>query len=455
MSSIAAGVGRCRITPYWGVELAGWGYYLNRTWKRIHDDLHATALVLDDGHRQVCLVALDLMVIGGDFTQRTRDRIGAETGISPEAILLACSHSHNAPASGGLLGVGEVDPFYEEWASKQAATAATLAWQNRAAALLSTARADLPGITFNRTRPNGPVDTRLATLRVDLLDGQPLAVVVNFQAHPTVHTILRPFEVSRDVPGEVCDYLEAALPGATALYLQGACGDVNFLREYSTPERCREPARLIARLALESQTQARVMKEPVLAHASETVLIPTRRWRHEEIEGDRDEAQRRLATGDTSHWEETIGRAMTNNPKDMVARHGGNVATAVRAMCRFRLEWTELMLRDWQTRPETLATEVQALRIGDLYLVANSTELFTPFALDLRARGGVDDLIIACYANGRIGYLPDAHDITRRSYAAYQSPKYCNQFPFTEASGPALVEGMLRVLQRCRDEHPQ
>ena len=47
--------------------------------------------------------------------------------------------------------------------------------------------------------------------------------------------------------------------------------------------------------------------------------------------------------------------------------------------------------------------------------------------------------MLACYANGRIGYLPDEHDIAARSYAGYQSPKYCDQFPFTPESGPPDV----------------
>ena len=29
------------------------------------------------------------------------------------------------------------------------------------------------------------------------------------------------------------------IPGAVALYVQGACGDVNFLREFTAPDRCR------------------------------------------------------------------------------------------------------------------------------------------------------------------------------------------------------------------------
>lgn len=30
---LTAGVARVEITPYWGVELTGWGYDLNRTWR--------------------------------------------------------------------------------------------------------------------------------------------------------------------------------------------------------------------------------------------------------------------------------------------------------------------------------------------------------------------------------------------------------------------------------------
>lgn len=125
-----AGVARTRLTPFWGVELTGWGYYIERRWRRVHDHLHATALAFDGGQRAAILVALDLMVIDVAFASATRERIRETTGVPPEAILLTCLHSHNAPAAGGLLGVGECDLFYEDWASRQAATAAILAWQD-------------------------------------------------------------------------------------------------------------------------------------------------------------------------------------------------------------------------------------------------------------------------------------------------------------------------------------
>ena len=285
---------------------------------------------------------------------------------------------------------------------------------------------------------------------VETIEGRPLAFVVNFGAHPTLTTDWRPFAVSRDLPGEVCDLIERAIPGTMAMYVQGACGDVNFLREYIRPERHHEPARLLAAVALESQAEVEPMRSPHVGCSRETVLLPTRRWTREEIDRDRDEAERRLVSNDVTHWRETIGRSMTNRPDDMVKRHGGDERKAVRAMCRFNLEWTGRMLVDVETRPETLATEVQAIKLGDLTIVANSSEFFSPFALDVRHRAGVSELMIACYANGRIGYLPDAHDIDARSYAGFQSPKYCNQFPFTADSGPTMCDAMIRAVNLCQ-----
>lgn len=445
-----AGVARTDLTPYWGVELTGWGYYIERRWQRIHDRLSATALAVDDGERQAVLIALDLMVIDEAFALRTREMVHEATGLPPTAILLNCSHSHNAPAAGGLLGVGECDPFFEDWASRQAATAAILAWRQRAPAKLRSGRTTVDDMSFNRTRSAGVIDSTLTALRIDRLDGSPLVIVTNFGAHPTITTDLRPWDVSRDVPGQVCDGVEAAFPGALALYIQGACGDANFHREFATPEREHEPAQRLLAATRQALDRAKLCAEPRVAAAAERAILPTRRWTREELFKDRQEAERRLAEHDASRWRETIGRSMTNRPDDMVKRHGGDEWKAVAAMCRFHIEWTDLMLRDWETRPETLETEVQALRVGDAYVVANSSEFFSPFAIGIRQRFGDEKLLMACYSNGRIGYLPDAHDIEVRSYAGYQSPKYCNQFPFTPESGPAMCDAMLRVLERCR-----
>jgi hypothetical protein len=390
--------------------------------------------------------------------------VAAETEIPAANILVCATHTHSAPASGGLLGVGEVDQEYEIWAAEQTARAAITAWNERMPATFcvgsSTEATFRVGsfdsmrsttewtTTFNRTRPDGPVDATITTLRVNREDGSALAAVVGFQAHPTVWTVLRPYSVSRDMPGALCDAIEQGIPGCTALYLQGACGDVNFDRSWSESE---EKAEFATRLFLESVlvTLSHSNHELDLSQlgvASQIVRLPTRRWTLEEIQHDRAEAERRLREHDLTGWRDSIGRVMTNRPEDMVARHGGDEWKAVAAMCRFNMEWTGLMLEDYETRPEWLETEIQAIRIGDFGIVSNSSEFFTTLALSVREKVHLPYLMLACYANGRIGYLPDAYDVERKTYASYQSPKYCNQFPFTAESGPVMVDAMSKLM---------
>jgi hypothetical protein len=255
-------------------------------------------------------------------------------------------------------------------------------------------------------------------------------------------------DVSRDYPGQVVDLLEQVFPGSTAMYLQGACGDVNFRGEWAAPEVCREPGRALAGKALEALARARRVEKETLQACALRVALPTQRYSREEVMKENEEGHYRLATGDTTGWRDTLGRAMVNVPERFPERYGGDVGLAVRALARFAVEWTEAILPELDTRPETLETEVQAIRLGDAYLAAQPAELFSSFALDLRRRWPPEDLMIVGYANAGIGYLPDAHDIARRSYAATQSPRFTGQFPFVPESGNVLVEGLLAALAR-------
>jgi hypothetical protein len=443
--TLHAGVGRTRLTPPWGVDLSGWGYYLERKWLRIRDHTAATALVLADDRQAIAVIAVDLMYADADFTRVVRDHVARHTLNTAGAVCVACSHSHNTPTAAFVRGVGEVDADYIAWAARQAATAAILAWQQRRPGRLAVGSTQLNGWTYNRTREAGPVDTTLGVWRVEDEAGKPIAAVVNFQGHPTVQMSLGPADLSRDLPGQVTDLIEAAVPGVTALYLQGSCGDVNFDHAYHTPARCQEPGRAVAAAALATFARARPIETPVVRSHVRKVTLPTRRWQREEVTAIKEEAEHRLRTGDTSGWLDGFARVVVNAPARLPERYGGSVEKAIQAVSRFGLEWARSALADLDTRPEVINTEVQAIRVGDAYLAANGSELFSSLALDLRRQWG-GELLLVGYANGGIGYMPDAYDIERRSYAADQSPRFTGQFPFTAESGPALVQGMLEAL---------
>src|ERR1041385_8285768 len=98
-----AGIARRVINPPPGVELAGLGYYLNRTWERVRDNLHATALVIGDRDSCAAWIACDLMYNCVRFTRHVRESAAAQTNLRPEAICVNFSHSHNSPTAGLIL----------------------------------------------------------------------------------------------------------------------------------------------------------------------------------------------------------------------------------------------------------------------------------------------------------------------------------------------------------------
>lgn len=232
--------------------------------------------------------------------------------------------------------------------------------------------------------------------------------------------------------------------------MQGTCGDVNFRREFNGTEKRFEPARAITNVALEALEKARPIEDVSLASTTLEVSLPTRRWTREEVMRDRQEGHYRLRSGDTTGWLDGVAKVCVNQPERLPLRYGGSIEKAVAALSRFALEWADHILPDFETRPEILKTEVQAFRIGDAYIVANSSELFTTLGLEVRRRWLCDDLFILSYSNGSIGYLPDAYDIERGSYAAIQSPKFTAQFPFTDKSGAVMVNGMFEALEKSQ-----
>jgi len=88
--SLLAGIARRVINPPKGIFLIGYG---DRTKGNIgvHDDLTATALVLDDGKTRVAIVALDILTINEFIVDRVRARL------TPTEVLLCCSHTHSGP----------------------------------------------------------------------------------------------------------------------------------------------------------------------------------------------------------------------------------------------------------------------------------------------------------------------------------------------------------------------
>lgn len=122
-----------------------------------------------------------------------------------KAILAA--HEHAVDAQLGI-GYGSADVGYNRRKLKADGTVEMI-WENP------------------ERRPMGPVDPRVAVLRIDDKHGRPIAILVNHALHPVVFGV-RGLSYSADFVGPLTETVESSFGGTTVcLFVQRACGDIN------------------------------------------------------------------------------------------------------------------------------------------------------------------------------------------------------------------------------------
>lgn len=230
-----AGAARRDITPKEPVPMWGYADRHDALSQGIQDPLHADALVLNAGGRRLAIVGLDLGRAPSEPSiQRIRARILREAGI--EHSFVAGSHTHHGPvlelSDAEGKGKGRFDAALRYYAQMENAIAEAVIEANSRLqpAKLAAASIKLDGFNANRhtkLEPK-PRDTDLAVLRLDSADGKPIAVLVNWAAHPTTipsgHLM-----ISADYVGALKNHVSQET-GAAAVFMQGAAGDLRTER---------------------------------------------------------------------------------------------------------------------------------------------------------------------------------------------------------------------------------
>ena len=205
-----------------GVWLGGFGAYRERRATAVYDDPQCRALALSDGASAFVIAALDLVGASGPLLSAIRGGAARLTGLAPEHVLVACTHSHASPDTQGLWG--GIGAAYHAHIAQQAASAIRGAHAALAPAAAIAATTRLRGVTRNR-RGWPETDDALTTIRFNSAEGTPIATLVNFACHPTA-TGAANTAVSRDWCGYCVDAVEREA-GGVAIYVNGAIGDIN------------------------------------------------------------------------------------------------------------------------------------------------------------------------------------------------------------------------------------
>ncbi len=201
------------------------GYGARREPSRaVHDPLFARALVLEHGDQRCAIVSCDLLGMHPYVTLEVRHLASKRAGIAPDGLLLCATHNHAGPAGlrGGMFS--RLDEALAGTLAQRVCAAIEEAAGSLQPATLKLGHATVDTVSMNRRHPDGPIDP---LLRVLLVDGEagPIATLVNFACHATVLSGEN-LMLSAEFPGVACRLLQQQT-GAPALYLQGACGNIN------------------------------------------------------------------------------------------------------------------------------------------------------------------------------------------------------------------------------------
>jgi hypothetical protein len=214
---LLAGAAVVDITPSAGLMMSG---YAARTQPATgsHDPLTARAIAVGD----TAVVVADVIGLHEDSCARIRSRCGLDEA----RVTVVATHTHGGPVSMTGRGGGGGDPDFLARLEDACVAAIDRAMAAQRPAILSAGVGDNPGIAFNRRHDGGVIDPGVPVLRVDGVDGRPIAILVSHACHPVVlaaHNRL----YTADYPHYVRKTLEAAEPGILAVFLPGCLGDIS------------------------------------------------------------------------------------------------------------------------------------------------------------------------------------------------------------------------------------
>lgn len=388
-SNLRAAAAKVDITPPADTPVVGHV----RTTSGVRDPIRAGVLLLATDDARAAIVTLDLISAWGEMVAELRDVIARHTDTPRENILVGASHNHSGP------GWSRESAWAKEMVARIGDAARQAAGQLRPVNLgygedrigfNINRREVVNGRALFRMNPDGPCDRRVKVLRVD--DGEtlePLAILMHAVCHPCVFTwgdkYTPPYphgypKISADFPGEAQSFVETIYgPRTRTLFLQGCAGDIRPNLP-GVPYRCGDEADI--------KWIGRDLGCAVVKAADRAVV--------------RDELAKRKTIYPLKCATSTI---------------------------------------ELPGKTETLACELQAMRLGDFLLLTIPGEPMVEYGFQLEkiiADRAVP--IVVGYANGHLGYICTA-----------ESHKYGGYEPSTSKLAPEAEPLIVAELSRLAD----
>ena len=440
-----AGAATNNISPWLGLSING-GMRDHKA-EHVHDELHARALVLDDGKTRLAIVVADSCMIPREVVAEAKARIRERSGIEPDHVLISATHAHSCPAAAGVFQ-SDADESYRKFLATRIADAVQRGINNLAPARIgwgvgkndrqvfnrrwkmkpgtipadpfgkTTDQVEMnpPGGSPNLIEPAGPIDPEVSVVSVQSTDGRPMALLANYSLHyvggvGSNHASADYFGVFAD---RVRERLEADRldPPFVAMMTNGTSGDINNVN-FREPRKPPPP-----------YAQIRIVADDL---AEEAVRVAKAIEYQDRVSLDARAAD--LTLGVRMPSKEDVERA-----EALLSRAKG---PDLRAVEEIYARETVLLSKS----PDKVTATVQAIRIGTLGIVAIPCEVFVEIGLDLKARSPFRPTFTIELANGYNGYLP-----TRAQHALGGYETWRARSSYLEVDAAAKITDKLLAL---------
>jgi neutral ceramidase len=434
-AELKGGCAKVNITPPLGIPLIG---SYGKPSDDILDELYAKALVLNDGNNTLVIVSCDLLYTPlEEIAGPARKIITEKTGIPERNILICATHTHSGPEvftkskfrTTGDTPPPPIDHSYLDTLVKKIAGVGLMAYKDMRQVKIGAAYGQAPEVVYNRRPKNsdglvkmaftlppevratrkvvnepdgqvrttfvlpddktewkfGPIDPDVRVLKVESMDGETLASLINFGCHPVCIYPFLSTTISADYPAFVTSVVEGA-EGGLCLFALGLAGDAVPFDRGVLPRR--QIGRAIGGEAVRQLQFVSTSSDVTLSAIKKEVKFPIK---HPSTDKDSDE--------------------------DKI--------------------------------PGPVTTEIQVLRLGDIYILGLPGEVLVEVGLQIKKRAGLDKLFIVTLSNDAIGYV--CHS------AAYDEGGYepAGATNLAKGAGEIMIAQALELIDRIKQEREQ
>ena len=392
------------------------------------DSLCARILVLETNYYRVAIASIDQTSIRAGHDLVVRQIISAQTGVSPDSVIVCATHTFSAPH---VVDPSELDGAMARRVNlvRDAVNRAIRAAAAAAAARIRPASfgfgVAVTDVNVNRdvetfdggwlgANPELPSDHEVPVLRIDDTEGNVIALLFNCAVQSLILHDSAPLTggrpVSGDLAGAAARFVEAQYPGSVALFTVGAAGDqAPFLvANQAVLDRTGYQKRSNLHdvgLSLVDLLGERLGSAVVCAAEGLTFLANDRRLqlriRHDEIDVYAQVAPKTVKQISPTRQHRFVEAGPTRVP-------------------------------------------VVTFLIGDVAFVGVQAELFSATGLEIKKRSPFQLTIVSTMVNGAAKYMADEVSFDRITYAALSSR-------FSRGSAELVTEAVISILQ---EEHP-